>query len=88
MAQRSKPTTAGSKDTGVKLGRDPETGQFLEGHEGIGGRPPGSQNKFPTNYVISTSSLFRRSGRNPGHRHSNSRRFEANHVITPKSGRS
>ena len=40
-----------SKDTGLKLGRDLETGQFLEGHEGMGGRPPGSQNKFPTHYI-------------------------------------
>jgi len=28
-----------------------QTGPFLEGHEGLGGRRPGSQNKFPTNYI-------------------------------------
>ncbi len=33
------------------VGRDPETGQFLTGHKGMGGRPPGSQNKFPTHYI-------------------------------------
>jgi hypothetical protein len=35
---------AGHGDDPKKLGRYPETGQFLEGHEGVGGRPPGSQN--------------------------------------------
>jgi hypothetical protein len=42
----------------VKLARDPETGQFLEGHEGLGGRPPGSQNKFPTHYIRTMRELI------------------------------
>ncbi len=40
------------EDTGEKPERDPATGQFLAGNDGMGGgRPPGSQNKFPTNFI-------------------------------------
>src|SRR5215471_815011 len=34
------------------------TGQLLEGHEALGGWPPGSQNKFPTHYVRITRGLI------------------------------
>lgn len=32
-------------------GRDPETGQFIVGHTGIGGRPKGSRNKLGEAYI-------------------------------------
>ena len=35
--------------TGSQLVRDPETGKFVEGHQGMGGRPEGSKDSFPRN---------------------------------------
>jgi hypothetical protein len=32
--------------------RDPDTGQFLVGHSGIGGRPKGSRNKLGEAFLL------------------------------------
>ncbi len=48
MDSRSKLAGAGLI-TGSQLVRDPETGKFVEGHQGMGGRPEGSKDSFPRN---------------------------------------
>lgn len=43
-------------------GRDPETGQFLVGHSGNGGRPKGSRNKLGQQFIDDLFVEWQRSG--------------------------
>ncbi len=42
--------------------RDPDTGQFLLGHNGLGGRPRGSRNKLGEAFLADYCEEWRRSG--------------------------
>jgi hypothetical protein len=46
----------------TKNGRDPETGQFLVGHNGNGGRPKGSRNKLGEEFIADLHAEWQRSG--------------------------
>ncbi len=46
---------------GEKKGRDPETGQFVEGYEGGPGRPPGTRN-FATDFKAAVRKIAESQG--------------------------
>jgi hypothetical protein len=50
------------RETDTKNGRDPETGQFLVGHSGNGGRPKGSRNKLATEFLDALHLDFQQNG--------------------------
>jgi hypothetical protein len=44
-------------------GRDKKTGQFLMGHKGNGGRPPGSRNKLGEKFLEDLHAKWRKHGK-------------------------
>src|SRR5262245_47430430 len=46
------------RDIDAKNGRCAETGQFVVGHNGLGGRPRGSRNKLGEQFLTVESELF------------------------------
>jgi hypothetical protein len=46
----------------TQSGRDPETGQFILGHTGSGGRPKGSRNRLSERFLIDLEAQWEKSG--------------------------
>src|SRR5262245_45856373 len=47
----------------ISNGRDKTTGQFLLGHKGTGGRPPGSRNKLGEKFIEDVHAKWRKHGK-------------------------
>jgi hypothetical protein len=53
---------SGANNSAINNGRDPETGQFLVGHSGNGGRKPGSRNKLAGEFIDALYADFQKNG--------------------------